>query len=92
MPIKDIIIKIDNKHIYFNQTLLIPVRNSNLPLDSMTFRFNDDIFWRIELIQYSDEKKCWHAKVIDYSVKSIETFNKQKSTRQIERVEFDKLD
>lgn len=92
MPIKDIIIKIDNKHIYFNQTLTIPVRNSNLPMDSMTFRFSDDIFWKIELIQYSDETKCWHAKVIDYTVKNIEPFNKQKSTRQIERVEFDKLD
>jgi len=92
MPIKDIIIKIDNKHIHFNQTLSIPVRNSNLPMDSMTFRFTDDIFWKIELIQYSDETKCWHAKVIDYSVKNIETFNKQKSTRQIDRLEFDKLD
>lgn len=92
MPIKDIIIKIDNKLIYFNQSLSIPVENSNLPMDSMKFRFNNDIFWRIELIQYSDENKCWHAKVIDYMVKSIETFKNQKSTRQIERVEFDKLD
>lgn len=92
MPIKDIIIGIDNKSIYFNQTLSIPVRNSNLPMDSMTFRFNDDIYWKIELIQYSDETKSWYAKVIDYTVKSIETFNKQKSTKQIERLEFDKLD
>jgi hypothetical protein len=92
MPIKDIIIRIDNKHIYFNQTLSIPVRNSNLPMDSMTFRFNDDIFWKIELIQYSDETKCWHANVIDYRVKNIESFNKQKSTRPIEKLEFDKLD
>ncbi len=47
MPIKDIIIGIDNKSIYFNQTLSIPVRNSNLPMDSMTFRFNDDIYWKL---------------------------------------------
>jgi hypothetical protein len=92
MPIKDIFIRIDNKYIYFNQTLLIPVRNSNLPMDYMTFRFNNDIFWKIELIHYSIETKCWHAKVIDYTVKNIEPFNKQKSTRPIERVEFDKLD
>jgi hypothetical protein len=92
MPNKDIIIRIDNKHIYFNHTLSIPVRNSNLPMDYMTFRFSDVIFWKIELIHYSDVTKCWHAKVIDYTVKNIETFNKQKSTRPIERVEFDKLD
>lgn len=92
MPIKDIIIKIDNKNIYFNQSFSIPVKNSNLPMDSMKFRFNDDIFWKIELINYSDETKCWHVKVIDYRVKNIDTFNKQKSTRLIERLEFDKLD
>jgi len=88
----DIIIKIDNKHIYFNQTLSIPIRNSNLPMDHMTFRFNDDIFWRIELIQYTEDNKCWQVKVTDYGVKNTDTFNKQKSTRQIDRLEFNKLD
>lgn len=92
MPLKDIIIKINNKDIYFNQTLSIPVRQTNLPIDFMTFRFNDDIFWRVELIQYSEDIKCWHVKVLDYSVKNIDTFNKQKSTRQIEKLEFERLD
>lgn len=92
MPLKDIILKIDNKQIYFNQTLSIPIRNSNLPMDHMTFRFNDDIFWRIELIHFIEDKKCWQVKVTDYAVKNTDTFNKQKSTRQIDRIEFDKLD
>jgi hypothetical protein len=92
MPIKDIIIKIDNQYIYFNQTLSIPVRDSNLPMDSMKFRLKDDIFWQVELIKYSEETKCWYVKVIDYRVKNIDTFNKQKSTKPIERLDFDKLD
>jgi hypothetical protein len=61
-------------------------------MDSMTFRFHDDIYWRIELIEYYEDTKCWHVKVTDYSVKNIETFKKQKSTRQIEKVVFNKLD
>lgn len=92
MPLTDIIIKIDNKYILFNQTLSIPIRNSNLPMDHMRFRFNDDIFWRIELKQYFEETKCWHVKVLDYNVENTITFDKQKSTRQIEKIEFDKLD
>ena len=92
MPLKDIIIKIDNKGIFFNPACSIPVRNSNLPMDHMTFRTHDDIFWKVELIHYSEDNKCWRIKVLDYSVKNIDTFHKQKSTRQIENLEFEKLD
>lgn len=92
LPLNNIIIKIDNKQIYFNQTLHIPTRNSNLPMDHMRFRFNEDIFWRIELIQYTEDNKCWQVKVMDYEVKNTDTFNQQKSTKQIDRLEFDKLD
>ena len=60
-------------------------------MDHMKFRFNDDIFWRIELIQYTEDKKCWQVKVTDYEVKNIDTFNKQKSIRQIERLKLTNL-
>jgi hypothetical protein len=92
MPQKDIIIKIDNKQIFFNQSFSIPTRNSNLPMDHMTFRFNYDLFWRIELINYSLDNQCWRIKVLDYSAKNIDTFNEQKPTRPIERLEFELLD
>jgi hypothetical protein len=92
MQLKEIIIKLDNKNIFFNSTMYIPVRNSNLPMDYMKFKFHTDIFWRIELIHYSVDCKCWKVKVSDYSVIDISTFNKQTSTRQIEKLEFEKLD
>ena len=61
-------------------------------MDHMAFRTHDDIFWKVELIHYSEDNKCWKIKVLDYSVKNIDTFHKQKSTRQIEILEFEKLD
>lgn len=92
MPLKEIIIKLDNTDIFFNSTMSIPVRNSNLPMDYMKFQFHIDIFWRVELIHYSYDSKCWKVKVSDYSVQNTDTFNKQTSTRQIEKLEFEKLD
>jgi hypothetical protein len=92
MPLKEIIIKLSNKAIFFNLTTSIPVRNSNLPMDYMTFKFHVDLFWRVELIHYSEDSKCWKVKVLDYSIINTDTFNKQKSTRPIEKIEFEKLD
>ena len=92
MPYRDIIIKIDNQNIQFSPTLSISVRQTNLPMESMTFRFHEDIYWRIELIEYHEDIKCWHVNVSDYSVKNIQPFSKQTTTRLIEKVVFNKLD
>lgn len=92
MPYKEIIIKINNQNIHFSPTLAIPVRHTNLPMESMTFRFHEEIYWRIELIEYHETTKCWHVNVSDYSVSNIQPFNKQTTIRQIEEVVFNKLD
>jgi hypothetical protein len=92
MPYRDIIIKINNQDIHFSPTLSIPVRQTNLPMESMTFRFHGEIYWRIELIEYYEDTKCWHVKVSDYSVNNNQPFSKQSTTRQIEKVVFNKLD
>jgi hypothetical protein len=92
MTLMEIIIKIDNKSIFFNSTTSIPVRNSNLPMDYMTFKFHIDHFWRVELIHYSEDNKCWKVKVLDHSIINTDTFKTQKPTRPIEKIEFEKLD
>jgi hypothetical protein len=92
MPYRDIIIKINNQDIHFSPTLSISVRQTNLPMESMTFRFHGEIYWRIELIDYHEDTKSWHVKVSDYSVNNIQPFSKQTTTKQIEKVVFNKLD
>lgn len=92
MPYKEIIIKINNQNIHFNPTLSIPVRQTNLPMESMTFRFHAEIYWRIELVEYIEDAKCWNVNVSDYSVNDNQTFGKQTTTKQIEKVVFNKLD
>jgi hypothetical protein len=92
LPSKNIIIKIDNKEIHFSPNLSIPVRNSNLPMDYMTFRYYVEIYWKIELIEYLVDSKCLHAKVLVYTMDFNAAFDKQTTTKVIDKVIFDKLD
>ena len=61
-------------------------------MDHMTFKFHSDIYWKVELILYSEVEKCWKVKVLDYLVTNNEAFKKQTPTRIIEKFEFEKLD
>lgn len=92
MTPRAIIIKIDNQDIHFSPTMSISVRQTNLPMESMTFRFHEENYWRIELIEYHEDTKCWNVNVSEYSVNDIQPFNKQTTTKQIEKVVFNKLD
>jgi hypothetical protein len=92
MTLKEIIIKIVNRDIYFNPNMSIPCRKTNLQLDQMTFKSNTDQYWRIELIQYLENTKCFHVRVLDYNAKNIENFRRQTTNKLIESVIFENLD
>lgn len=92
MIYKEIIIKVDNQNIQFNPNFSIPIRQTNIPVDHLRFRDHEDIYWKIELIEYNEDTKYWKVKVIDYFVNDIQVYNRQTSTRVIEKVDFEKFD
>jgi len=92
MTIKEIIIKIVNWDIYLNPSLSIPCRKTNLQLDQMTFISKADKYWRIELIQYLEDSKCFHVNVLDYNAKNVDNFRRQTTNKKIENVIFKNLD
>jgi hypothetical protein len=92
MILREIIIKIVNRDIYFNPNLSVSCRKTNLQLDQMKFNPNADIYWRIELTHYLQDTKCFHVRVLDYDVKIFESFNRQTTNKLIESVVFENLD
>ena len=92
MTLKEIIIKIVNRDIYFNPNMSISCRKTNLQLDQMTFKSKTDQYWRIELIQYLEDTRCFHVRVLDYNAKNIENFRRQTTNKLIENVIFENLD
>jgi hypothetical protein len=87
-----IIIKIDNHAIYFNPEYFIPIQKSNLPIKYFKFRVVEEIYWKVELLNYVEELKCWNLRVLEYQVSDPNNFTRQKSNKVIENVCFEKLD
>lgn len=87
-----LIIKIVKDQIYFNLNHFISLNNTNIPVADLSFKYNYDIYWNIELIEYDFKTKCCKVKVQDYNITDIKTFSEQRLKKPIERLEFEKLD
>lgn len=92
MAQKEIIIKVDNNAIHLNPMLTVPIHLTNIPIKHLKFRTHEEIFWKVELLEYNEKTKCWKVKVVDYSASDIKNFDKQESTIEIERIAFEKFD
>ncbi|MEO6883701.1 MAG: hypothetical protein ABI199_06730 [Bacteroidia bacterium] len=92
MALKEIVIKVDNDKIHLNPKLTVPIQQTNIPIGHMKFRTNKDIFWKVELVAYNEDAKCWKVKVTDYFANDIKNFDRQKSTKEVERIAFEKFD
>ena len=89
---RHIIIKIDNHRIHLSPTVSIPIRNSSIPVDYLKFRSHYDIYWAVEIIDYTIVNKCWRLKVLDYSSKDIQRFERQEITEPVESLVFEPFD
>lgn len=90
--LKELIIKVDNQDIHLSPKLTVPVEQTNIPIEHCKFRSHEDIFWKVELLDYNTDTKCWKMKVVDYFTNDIKNFDRQKSTREVERIAFEKFD
>lgn len=89
--LKELIIKIDNQNIHLSPKLTVPIHHTNIPYEHCEFRSHRDIFWKVELLEYNKDNKCWKMKVVDYSANDINNFDRQKSTKEVERIAFEKF-
>jgi hypothetical protein len=92
MDLKEIIIKVSNDRILFNPSLSISINQTNIPKEHLTFRTHDDIFWKVEMLEYAETDKCLKVKVNDYNTKDISKFDDQKSKKEIAQLVFEKVD
>lgn len=90
--LNELIIKVDNQVIHLCPGLTVPTRQTNIPIDYCKFRSHKDIFWKVQLLQYNAATKCWKMQVVDYFVNDIKNFERQKSTREVERIAFEPFD
>lgn len=89
---KEITIKVCNDRIFLNPQLSIPIQQTNIPNEHLTFRSYEDIFWKVEMLDYKKENKCLKVSVKDYNTKDITGFNKQEPRKSIDELLFEKFD
>ena len=93
MDKKTIIIRIQNEGVSFNVDNKVPIKNTNIPIHSLKFRSNEEIYWLVELEKYSNTDKCLTIKVVDYKPTDVSTFKYQLPKNEIEKIVFaDKFD
>lgn len=89
---KEIIIKISNEGVSFNPNMLLSIQQTNIPIKHLLFRTNQDIFWKVKMIEYENESKCLKVSVSNYDLDSILGFETQNPKKEICQIEFDKFD
>lgn len=90
--VNELIIQIDNEKVVLTPTLTIPLSSTNFPFKYCTLSSHKPIFWKIALLEYNSENYCWRAEVIDYDATDTERLKRQKSTRLVQQIMFEKFD
>ena len=85
---KEIIIKIQNDRILFNPQLSIGIDHTNIPYKYLTFRTNQDIYWKVEMLEYLSSEKCLKVKILDYYATDVVSFTNQPAKSEIKRLVF----
>lgn len=92
MERKEIILKITNEKVFFNGQLCIPITQTNIPKQHLTFRRQDDIFWMVEMIDYKSNEGYLTVKVIDYNASDISKFETQRQKNKVTQLVFEKFE
>jgi hypothetical protein len=92
---KEILLKIQNDRVWFNDTDFIFTKNTSIPIDHLKFRKNQDIFWKVQMLHFDQSSKKLTVEIMDYNCKDLDSQSKfidQKPKKEIKYIEFGKFD
>lgn len=92
MEKKEIIIKITNERIYLNPQLHIPIENTNIPITHLKFRSRGELYWKVEMLEYSEIYKSLLVRVMEYTSTDFSKFNQQSPKKEVQILLFEKFD
>lgn len=85
-------IRITNENIYFNSSDSLNIHQTNIPIDYLSFKTHNSIYWEVE-IEYYDTKLCMlNVRVLDIQNACSDSFIDQKIKYPINKLQFAKID
>jgi len=85
---KEIILKVCNDKIYFNPELSIPIQQTNIPKEHLTFRTHRDIFWKVEMLNYNTNDQLLNVSILDYNLSDGDGFTDQIPKKKVKQLIF----
>jgi len=91
MTNKEILLKIKNDKIWFNDTDFIDIKLTDIPFEHLSFNSYKDIFWKVEMIEFDKISNKLRLEILNYNYNDLSTFVSQKPKHEIKYLEFEKF-
>jgi len=88
---RNVIIKLHQNRVWFNDIVSLPVADTNLPADLINFSKIQQTFWLIEQVTYDQETGELEARITNYFLRDIAAFEEQNPKKEILSVIFTNL-
>lgn len=92
MNVSNKILRIKDGKFYYTENDYIDIKDTNIPDGKLSFSSGSDIFWEVELFNYEIETKTIGVRVLDYFLKDISNFYKQKQKNPVNYLQFERFE
>lgn len=91
MTTKEILLKIKNDKIWFNETDFIDIKQTDIPIEHLSFTSSREIFWKVEMKKFDKNSNKLFIEIKHYNCNDLSTFLSQKLKKEIKYLEFGKF-
>lgn len=88
---KTVIVRLHQGNLWFNDSLYIPVEDTNLPAGLIRFDRVKDVYWLVEQVSFDAAESTLHVSVADYFLRDPSGFSGQTPKTSVRAVHFDNL-
>jgi len=88
---KEILLKIKNDKIWFNDTDFIDIKQTDIPIEYLSFHSHRDIFWKVQMKEFDKTSNKLCVEIINYNYNDLAIFLSQKPKQEIKYLEFGKF-
>jgi hypothetical protein len=88
---KNIIIKLTNQAVWFNDEVFLALKNTNLPAGEFEFTQGRDIFWESEMLAFDRDSGALTIRIVNFRPAMIDDFLNQKPKAEVKQLIFKDL-
>lgn len=88
---REILLKINNDRIWFNDTDFIGIGFTDIPYEHISFSARREIYWKVEMNNFDGKTNTLKVNIQDYSYNDLPAFLSQRPKKEIKYLKFEKF-